>query len=244
MRNDDDPRVALARATAAGRAGAIWDFIRSFAEDWARPLAPEDGCPEGELRERADRLGLALPAAVHEAYALFGRRDDLVRVQDRLLRPAQWEYDPETEVLIVRVENQYAVEWGVSLAGHGDPSDPPVFFRATDEETWLPFLDRFSLACAEMVLSESLFAPGAALDNRALDPVTTARVAELCTPLPLPGYPVWAVPEGEPVRWFHRDGVLLRADGSDWLWARGRDAAALAAARADLPGEWLLDGVH
>ncbi|MGW1148458.1 hypothetical protein ACWD6I_26245 [Streptomyces sp. NPDC002454] len=52
------------------------------------------------------------------------------------------------------------------------------------------------------------------------------------------------MPEGEPVRWFHRDGVLLRADGSDWLWARGRDAAALAAARADLPGEWLLDGVH
>ncbi|MGX2998769.1 hypothetical protein JNUCC64_31630 [Streptomyces sp. JNUCC 64] len=246
MGDDHDPRPVLARAAGGGASGA-WDFVRWFGGRWARPLGPEDGRPGAELTEHANRLDVRLPAAVREAYALFGGRDDLVRGQDRLLRPAQWETDGAGEVLILRVENQYAVEWGVPLEhpGHGgSPDDPPVLFRATDEEEWRPFLGSFSLACVEMVLSEGLFAEGAATDNRALDEVTVTALTERFTPLPLPGYPVWAAPDGPPVRWFGGDGVLLRADGADWLWARGRDEAALEAARARLPGEWLLGGVR
>ncbi|MFD8934752.1 hypothetical protein ACFV0R_05760 [Streptomyces sp. NPDC059578] len=248
MGDDYDPRPAL--AAAAGGAEGAWDFIRWFAERWAAPLTPDDGWPAGELREHAGRLDIRLPAAVHAAYALFGRRDDLVRAQDRLLRPAQWETDESGSVLIVRVENQYTVEWGVPVSREAEASggpadaDPPVWFRATDEQEWRPFLDRFSLACVEMVLSDRLLAPDGPTDNRHLDAPTTTALAERFTPLPLVPYPVWAVPDGPPVRWFTGDGVLLRADGTDWLWARARDAAALDAVRSALPGEWLLGGDH
>lgn len=237
MVGDFELRSALAAAVGSGAPDRAWGFVERFAARWARPLGPGDGSGESELLAVEERLGIGLPAAVRDAYLLFGRRDDLVRGQDRLVRPAHLDTDETGGKLVFRVEHGYVVEWGVPL-GEGD--DPPVLFRPTDEEEWSPFLDRFSLACVEMVLSECVLAPGAPGDNRQLDPVTLAALADTFPPLPLPRYPVWAAPDGPPVRWFGGDEVILRADGEDWMWARARDEAVLESVRAALPGVWLV----
>lgn len=55
---------------------AAWDFVRGFAETWSTPLKPGDGTPETELTAAEESLGIRLPAAIREAYMLFGRRED------------------------------------------------------------------------------------------------------------------------------------------------------------------------
>jgi len=142
---------------------------------------------------------------VREAYALFGRREDLTSVQDRLLGPGELKADETGQVLIFRVENQAVAGWGVPLAALEQP-DPPVMLRSRASHAqwdagWEPYLERFSLACVEMVLSESLFAASLELsDNRALDPATTALLEQRFARLAIPDYPLWAQPGGL-VRW-------------------------------------------
>ena len=109
-------------ASLGSRQGA-WRFIRRFAQSWLTPLTDEDGWTEDDLRAAERRLGLRLPPAIREAYALFGRRQDLTSVQDRLLDPDQLEVDVTGEVLIYRVENQSVAVWGVPLAAMEQP-DP------------------------------------------------------------------------------------------------------------------------
>ncbi|GAA2952239.1 hypothetical protein GCM10010478_61010 [Streptomyces erythrogriseus] len=65
-------------------------------------------------------------------------------------------------VLVFRSENQGCAFWGVRL-GDLDQDDPPVFVQA--RHGWVPFLDRVSLACIELVLSETLFGGGGRLYN-------------------------------------------------------------------------------
>ena len=111
-------------ASLGSRQGA-WRFIRRFAQSWLTPLTDEDGRTEDDLQAAERRLGLRLPPAIREAHALFGRRQDLTSVQDRLLDPDQLEADVTGEVLIYRVENQSVAVWGVPLAAMEQP-DPPV----------------------------------------------------------------------------------------------------------------------
>lgn len=128
-------------------------------------------------------------------------------------------------------------------------------------------LPRFSLACVEMVLSESLFSCAPAdvpagttegdgreavdteagrllCDNRELDDESAvAALKARFARLPLPAYAQWADPDSGPTRWFGDSGLLLRDDGGTWLWVRCRsDPARLSALRAALPGDWLLGG--
>jgi hypothetical protein len=211
-----------------------------FAESWLTPLADDDGWAEADLQAAEQRLGVQLPAAIREAYALFGRREDLTSVQDWLLGPEELEVDVTGEVLIYRVENQSVAVWGVPLAAI-EQSDPPVVVARNFEDVgWEPFLERFSLACEEMVLSESLFsAPVELSDNRELDPATAGLVGQLFTSLAMPDYPMWALPGGS-VRWFTGPEVLLCDFAGTWLWVRARTTLALDAVRAALPGDWLM----
>jgi cell wall assembly regulator SMI1 len=73
-------------ASRGSRQGA-WRFIRRFAEAWLTPLSDDDGWTEADLQAAEQRLGVRLPAAIREAYALFGRRQDLTSMQDWLLTP-------------------------------------------------------------------------------------------------------------------------------------------------------------
>ncbi|NEE38294.1 hypothetical protein G3M53_74465, partial [Streptomyces sp. SID7982] len=81
----------------------------------------------------------------------FGRRPDLTSVQDSLLSPEHLHVDDGA--LVFRLENQAVAEWAIRQE-HLTDDDPPVVFRRRDGDSdrWMPFLDRFSTACIEMVL--------------------------------------------------------------------------------------------
>lgn len=138
------------------------------------------------------------------------------------------------------MENQSVAVWGVPLAALEQP-DPPVLVADNFEVgSWEPYLERFSLACVEMVLSESLFsAPLELRDNRELDPAAAALVEQHFARLAIPAYPLWAEPGGV-VRWFAGPEVLLCDVAGIWLWVRARTTLALDAVRAGLPGAWLM----
>jgi hypothetical protein len=106
-------------------------------------------------RAAEQRIGAELPAALREAYLLFGRRPDLTARQDRLVPPRELGFDDPGTAVVFRVENQYCAEWGVAAAGLAS-TDPPVYVRDRSRGGWEPFLDRVSVACVEMVLSEVL----------------------------------------------------------------------------------------
>ena len=143
-------------------------------------------------------------------------------------------------MLVYRVENQSVALWGVPLVKMAQP-DPPVVVACNFEDvTWEPYLERFSLACAEMVLSESLFsAPSGRSDNRELDPAEVALVEQRFARLALPDYPLWASPGGS-VRWYTGPDVVSCDFAGTWLWVRARTTAGLDAVRAALPGDWLM----
>jgi hypothetical protein len=89
-----------------------WDFIRWFAAGWTEPLEAGDGAGEAELRTAEQRIGAALPAALREAYLLFGGRTDLTANQDPLLPPHKLSLDDSGTTVVFRVENQRCAAWG------------------------------------------------------------------------------------------------------------------------------------
>ncbi|GAA4619589.1 hypothetical protein GCM10023196_000170 [Actinoallomurus vinaceus] len=223
------------RAELAGvedRTGA-WRFIQGFAAAWATPLTDADGWDDADLNAAETRLGVTLPAAVREAYALFGRRGDLTSNQDELLEPKQlYVHDG---LLVFRDENQGAARWGVRFDG----PDPAVFMRPDladeDAESWEPWLDSFSLTCVEMVLSETLHADETLADYREVDE-DDLEVLERYARLPLPEYPSGQLPGS---RWFAGLDVLVREDQRAWITIRARSEEALVNACEDFGDGWL-----
>ncbi|MEV5749594.1 hypothetical protein AB0L00_17395 [Actinoallomurus sp. NPDC052308] len=223
------------RAELAGvedRAGA-WRFIQGFAAAWATPLTDADGWDDAALDAVEARLGITLPAAVREAYALFGRRMDLTANQDELLEPKQLHVIDG--LLVFRDENQGAACWGVRLDG----PDPAVCVRPDledeDAEDWEPWLDTFSLACVELVLSESLHAAEELADYREADE-DDLEALERYARLPLPEYPSGQLPG---TRWFAGLDVLVREDERSWITIRARSEEALVNACEDFGDGWL-----
>lgn len=217
-------------------------FAEGFMARWTRPRTRGDGCRPDETAAAEQRLGFPLPDALTACYRLLGRRD-LTSRQDPLLPPDRlW---VEDDVLVFRVENQHCALWGVPVPHLGE-ADPPVVFQNvahTRPTGWRPFLDRFSSATVEMVLSEALLygggTEGDVNDNRELDEKTLRAVEDRFDRIPFPDHPPWANPDGHPVRWFADDGLLLRDDARQWLWVRARSAARLNALRTALPGDWI-----
>ncbi|WP_405681998.1 hypothetical protein [Streptomyces sp. NBC_00057] len=218
-------------------------FIEWFGEHWLSPLEENDGCTAEEITTAEHRLGLRLPSTLTRCYRLLGRRSDLTSRQDRLLRPDQLRLDQD--VLVFRVENQHCASWGIRVTQLAQP-DPPVVFRELTRDAcmpWKPFLECLSLTTVEMVLSEAvLFAEANddVSDNRELDEETLQGIEECFERLPFPDYPLWADPDGPPVRWFADSDLILRDDARQWLWVRSRDTAQLDTFRAAFPGGWIM----
>jgi hypothetical protein len=248
----------------------VWEFVREFAAGRNTPLRPEDGCSDGDLTAAEWRLALRLPVAVWEAYALFGRRHDLTSNQDRFDAPFEWYVDRSdpVPVLVYRTENQGACLWGVRLvdfdgrfplngqlpldlglvqqdaAVAAEPEDPPV---VVDTGTgWRPFLDRFSVACVEMLLRESLFAVRDLYDFmeydcldyglRDLPEDAIATLEQRYTRLALPAY---SIPYGQgDVRWFSGLDVIICLEGRRTLRVGAHTRTALNSVRRSLPGPW------
>ncbi|WP_030387482.1 hypothetical protein [Streptomyces sp. NRRL S-241] len=216
-----------------------WDFIRAFAAGWYAPLSDGDGVGEDELKQVEGRLGLSLPTALREAYLLFGRRSELLEHQDSMLPPSElFVHEDLGGVLCFRSENQGCAFWGVRLCDLGE-ADPPVVVQS--REGWRPFLDRVSLACVELVLSEGLFGNGHLYNACELPAEVVIEVPRLFRRVALPDYPMWTGDEESPVRWFSAPGLLLRQDGLTtecWLHVRGKTPAHLSAACIAVPGRW------
>lgn len=98
------------------------------------------------------------------------------------------------------------------------------------EENWGKFLDRFSLACVDMVLWEALEA-GPHADGRDLEDGEPASFVDGRRELPFPRHPS--------SRWYADADVLLRVDDEVWVAVLGRDRKALDAFREAHPGFWV-----
>ncbi|MFF3564717.1 SMI1/KNR4 family protein [Streptomyces sp. NPDC002574] len=219
-----------------------WAFVRSFAAAWGERLSKDDGTPTEELTRAEAALGLHLPTALREFHTLAGARRDLVANQDPLLPAhAMFVHEEPDGVLVFRAENQDCAFWGVRLTDL-DQDDPPVLVET--RQGWVPFLDRLSLACVELVLGEALLGGGGRLYNACELPADLLdTVPEHFRRAPLPDYPLWTGPEDSPVRWFSAPGKLLRQDGSgahSWLHVRGRTRADLDEICETIPGRWSL----
>ncbi|MFE2599836.1 SMI1/KNR4 family protein [Streptomyces sp. NPDC059396] len=218
-----------------------WAFVRDFAAAWAEPLADDAGTRAEELERAEETLGLALPTVFREAYSLLGTRHDLTGNQDPLLQPSElFVHDEFGGMLVFRSENQGCALWGVRLRDL-DRDDPPVFVQSRDG--WIPFLERVSLACIELVLSETLLDGEGRLYNACELPVGLIRELPIrFARVEFPAYPMWTGKEESPVCWFSAPGKLLRLDGlSDhsWLHVRGRTSADLESLCATIPGHWV-----
>jgi hypothetical protein len=146
----------------------------------------------------------------------------------------------DDHLLAYRVENQGCAVWGVDLTDP-DADDPPVRWREYESHTWRPFLDRFSDACVEMVLSESIWSGPLELSaNQQLEDASVAILEASYRRLAFPDYQMWADPDGPPVRWFAGPDVLLCDHSDTWLWAKARTAAAIDEVRHRIPGDWIM----
>jgi hypothetical protein len=61
------------------------------------------------------------------------------------------------------------------------------------------------------------------------------------TRLAMPDYPMWAAPQGPPIRWFSGPDVLIRDDSREWMWVAARTPEALQGVRQAIPGDWLIE---
>ncbi|MEU9376547.1 SMI1/KNR4 family protein [Streptomyces sp. NPDC048255] len=239
MKQEFDLAAALVGGVE-GRSGA-WGFIQGFAAHWASALESGDGWGEADLAAAEERLGVRLPAALREAYLLFGRRGDLTNNHDVLLGPAELYVDDTKEALVFRHENQGAASWGILLDSLQD-DDPAVFIRSEladkSAERWESWLERLSLCFVEILLSESVQADGEPCDFLEADDDSIGLLEENCVQLPFPAYPVGE--EDHATRWFMGQDALLRDDGMAVL-ARGRTAEDLDRVRDLIPGDWLND---
>ncbi|WP_327306050.1 SMI1/KNR4 family protein [Streptomyces sp. NBC_01298] len=182
--------------------------------------------------------------ALHEAYALFGRRRDLVAQHNPLLPPDELLLDPSGQLLVFRSENQGCAGWGVPL-DQLSADDPPVVFFSDylPDLAWEPFMPSLSLAFAETILSETVM--GRRYDPTGRDCVATPEVLsgveDQFQPVGLPVYPAWHSPTEPPIRWFSAAGKLLCLEpgnsGQD-LVVVGRTEGDLLEVLRAIPGEW------
>ncbi|WP_251018227.1 SMI1/KNR4 family protein [Streptomyces sp. ISL-1] len=192
------------------------------------------------MQQAEAALGCSLPLALREVYELLGARPDLTGNQDPLLPASElFVHDEFGGVLVFRSENQGCAFWGVRLSDL-DQDDPPVFVQS--RHGWEPFLDRVSLACVELVLSETLFGDDGRLYNACELPSDLLdTVPRRFQRVALPDYPMWVGLKDS--RWFSAPGKLLRQDGigvHSWLHARGRTRADLESICDVVPGRWVL----
>ncbi|MCX5346055.1 SMI1/KNR4 family protein [Streptomyces atratus] len=240
MKQGFDLAASLVRGVE-GRSGA-WSFVQGFAAHWSSTLETGDGWTEADLAAAEERLGVRLPAALREAYLLFGRRRDLTSNHDMLLSPAELHVDDAKEALVFRHENQGAASWGILLDSLQD-DDPAVFIRSDladkTAERWDGWLERLSLCFVEIVLSESVQADGESCDFLDLDDNSIELLEKNCVQLPFPAYPIGE--EEHATRWFLGQDVLLRDDDGMAVLARGRMPEDLDRIRDLIPGDWLND---
>lgn len=128
---------------------ARWALLREFASQWYPAIESLDGFSADELNLAVSRLGIPLPAAFREWYALSGRRNDIWSLQDHLLPPDKLRLN--SDHLTFLIENQHVVEWGVRVDDL-TIDDPPVYVTTVDAPSvWLQENDSLSEFAIQML---------------------------------------------------------------------------------------------
>lgn len=224
--------IAAGMHAALDDRAEAWRFLTRFAADWRSPLAASDGYDASTLDETEQRLGVLLPAALREVYGLLGRRDDLIRNEDRLQRPDEL-YISEG-ALVYHTENQGAAEWGILLEDLVT-EDPPTMIRSSladaSAERWEPWTARLSVAVLDLVMAETVRYDRDDLMD-ATDLIDELGLAEF-EPLPA------LLPERHGSAWYLGQGVLLHVLDKSWIIARGQSPEALDSVRVVMAGNWI-----
>jgi hypothetical protein len=212
-----------------------WRFIRDFAAAWTTPISDVDGCTDEMLYAAEARLGVRLPAAVREGYGLFGQRKDLTSSHGSLWSPNDLRHDRNHAILVFRATHQDVAHLGVSLTDeNGD--DPPTYIHASylhqRQESWEPFIDRFSLACVEIVLWEMVEAGPHSDARDETERDADALFAGLIE-VPFPRYP-----SGFETRWYVNDDIILR-HYPGWVAVAARTDEGLDTFRQAHSGTWV-----
>ena len=194
-----------------------WHLLSELIEQWHGPSAETQGYSSDEISACEKRLGVTLPAAVKEWYALAGRRSDIWSQQDRLLSLDQIEM--QNGVLVFYVENQAVTFWGMPL-GELANDDPPVVTR--DNGDWLEGCNAVSLFALQMFVYTLQFTACVRLYGLA-DDKCVERIVEYFPELPLPPF---LFPGGE-FRFYGDRQLIITVDSTGHVGAVGRDAVAL-----------------
>jgi hypothetical protein len=197
-----------------------WDLLRELVAAWYRPLSEGDGVSSTELDAAEERLGIRLPEALREWYLLAGRRQDIWSRQDALLSPD--ELHVIDGMLIVYVENQAVVKWGVRKQDL-NLDDPSFFVEAIDEPgSWLEEAETISEFAVSMFLhavrwsDQSAYRANAAGNAIALQAI---KARYLHFPVRDWHWPLY------PSRVFGAPDILVITEGladDCWLWIAAR----------------------
>jgi len=106
--------------------------VAQLVEAWWSPLGPADGVPEDELCAAERRLGVRLPAALREAYALLGQRVEITTAFDRMVPPRRLR---RSNGVVVLWHLHDVFLWVVREGDLGLP-DPPLFVREKVDGAW------------------------------------------------------------------------------------------------------------
>jgi hypothetical protein len=216
---------------------ARWILLKEFFNGWYGQLGPDDGFELQHIRAAEERLSIRLPLALCEWYALAGRRADVWSCQDQFLEPEAIRI--EGEKLIIYVENQSVVKWGISLDALRLREDPAVYVSdQNDPEEWFEEAPSVSIfALSQMLLgvkfsdSTTFTANGEATDKGLA--VISRNYERLDFPdLHWPPYPS---------RFYGGHDLLIETEADSWIWvsARNQDSFRLAVECVSSAGvEW------
>ncbi len=190
-----------------------WCLLSSLIGLWRPELTPADGFSSGCLNEAEARLKIRIPIALREWYLLAGNRRDIWSGQDEFLSPKQLEVD---ELLIIYVENQAVVQWGIRLSDLGQ-EDPPVFVSDDEvENAW--HLENESVtefALQTFVSNLKWSRQNRCYASSAGNPKVLQVIEENYRRLPFPDWrwPMW------PTRFFGDEYIVIEQNGAgDQVW--------------------------
>jgi hypothetical protein len=192
--------------------------MKAFFKGWFGEVGPADGCSEQAIRDVEVGLELKLPAALREWYALASMRADVWSRQDWFLTPEKLRIMDEE--LVIYIENQAVVRWGVRLDDLTH-DDPPVYVtdrHDTETVEECPAISIFALA--QMLLISKFSGSRFSANGQATKSSLTA-IARKYERLEIPDLN-WPK---RPTRFYGGRDLVIETNGEDWIWVSGRQSA-------------------
>lgn len=123
--------------------------------DFGYPLGKGCALSDAMLARAEERLGMRIPTALREYYAVAGGEKRFNMADQRLLPPSKWRI--ESNRLVFMEENQAVCVWGVSVR-NPRADDPPVSEGSPDDEaaSWVPLKRRCSVFLMAMLHRQAL----------------------------------------------------------------------------------------